>query len=126
MRISDWSSDVCSSDLLVGQVREQRLAFLAVEAVAERGIGDAECGEIAVVADRPIGRVQIERAYQPFEFAVEQIALDLQLVGVLLVTDQLIGVEDMARDTVEVAEIFALDLAKAEDVGDGHGAEIET
>src|SRR3546814_5773640 len=31
----------------------------------------------------------------------------------------------MARDTVEVAEIFALDLAKAEDVGDGHGAEIE-
>src|SRR3546814_5316915 len=69
MRISDWSSDVCSSDL--------------------------------------------------------QIALDLQLVGVLLVTDQLIGVEDMARDTVEVAEIFALDLAKAEDVGDGHGAEIE-
>src|SRR3546814_5177788 len=69
MRISDWSSDVCSSDL--------------------------------------------------------QIALDLHLVGVLLVTDQLIGVEDMARDTVEVAEIFALDLAKAEDVGDGHGAEIE-
>src|SRR3546814_7623047 len=105
MRISDWSSDVCSSDL--------------------RGIGDAECGEIAVVADRPIGRVQIERACQPFEFAVEQIALDLQLVGVLLVADQLIGVEDMARHTVEVAEIFALDLAKAEDVGDGHGAEIE-
>src|SRR3546814_3430646 len=31
----------------------------------------------------------------------------------------------MARHTVEVAEIFALDLAKAEDVGDGHGAEIE-
>src|SRR3546814_9057877 len=103
MRISDWSSDVCSSDL----------------------IGDAECGEIAVVADRPIGRVQIERAYQPFEFAVEQIALDLQLVGVLLVADQLISVEDMARHTVEVAEIFALDMAKAEDVGDGHGAEIE-
>src|SRR3546814_2862084 len=42
-----------------------------------------------------------------------------------LVADQLIGVEDMARHTVEVAEIFALDLAKAEDVGDGHGAEIE-
>src|SRR3546814_15146658 len=31
----------------------------------------------------------------------------------------------MARHTVEVAEIFALDLAKADDVGDGHGAAIE-
>src|SRR3546814_17023910 len=93
MRISDWSSDVCSSDL----------------------IGDAECGEIAVVADRPIGRVQIERACQPFEFAVEQIALDLQLVGVLLVADQLIGVEDLDRHPVEVAEIFAIYLHKDED-----------
>src|SRR3546814_20395532 len=77
--------DAEGGDHLVGQVREQRLAFLAVEAVAERGIGDAECGEIAVVADRSIGRVQIERACQPFEFAVEQIALDLPLGGVMLV-----------------------------------------
>src|SRR3546814_11158364 len=44
--------DADAGDHLVGQVCEQRLAFLAVEAVAGRGSGDAECGEIDVVAER--------------------------------------------------------------------------
>src|SRR3546814_19713537 len=34
MRISDWSSDVCSSDLYVGEVKQEK-GFLALPQVAE-------------------------------------------------------------------------------------------
>src|SRR3546814_10307756 len=39
MRISDWSSDVCSSDLLAVAARVGRTACLVVAAVLERGGG---------------------------------------------------------------------------------------
>src|SRR3546814_1797451 len=43
MRISDWSSDVCSSDLLpVDQLRGKRRALPPQRADPERGQGDAE------------------------------------------------------------------------------------
>src|SRR3546814_20346003 len=41
MRISDWSSDVCSSDLAVGQVGEKLLALV-------HGLDDAQFGAAAM------------------------------------------------------------------------------
>src|SRR3546814_1999062 len=38
MRISDWSSDVCSSDLLIGTGSEVQLAVTAREQLAAKGI----------------------------------------------------------------------------------------
>src|SRR3546814_5052072 len=46
MRISDWSSDVCSSDLLFGRVRKNRRAVLRAHVIALpvqlRGIVDVQ------------------------------------------------------------------------------------
>src|SRR3546814_7223886 len=44
MRISDWSSDVCSSDLggLSGEGVEQGLALLVAQATDATGVGDAD------------------------------------------------------------------------------------
>src|SRR3546814_5015064 len=87
MRISDWSSDVCSSDLAIGRTREDREAV--VEAVREgtqesdlsrhmirdqeiqladerrfdrREIGDVE-NKVAKACDRGVARREIGRAH---------------------------------------------------------------
>src|SRR3546814_9419526 len=66
MRISDWSSDVCSSDLLPGAVR-----LAAGDAVA--GLQAAPHGdlvlELAAVAPAPVGAVA-DRRYAPVDAAV--------------------------------------------------------
>src|SRR3546814_19985127 len=44
MRISDWSSDVCSSDLLRTVAFPHRSAFIYVEAAAKQGVMDGNVG----------------------------------------------------------------------------------
>src|SRR3546814_9468656 len=64
MRISDWSSDVCSSDLLVGDLLVARLVLdhiglvahrESVHAPAERLHGDGETGAGVAAKHRPDG-----------------------------------------------------------------------
>src|SRR3546814_5511081 len=56
MRISDWSSDVCSSDLVVGQDHRKRLAPDEVARAPHR-VAKAECLRLARVADLAGGRL---------------------------------------------------------------------
>src|SRR3546814_18149497 len=55
MRISDWSSDVCSSDLRlaasVERVSEHQLALAIVEAAKARGLSTSDVGDF----DSPTG-----------------------------------------------------------------------
>src|SRR3546814_18743788 len=44
MRISDWSSDVCSSDLLAQRIKEAD--FIVPDAVKARPGGKAGCGDV--------------------------------------------------------------------------------
>src|SRR3546814_3760526 len=56
MRISDWSSDVCSSDLLVGERQRQQVVELAAAVAA---------GAQVLAVDRDVMRV--EEASQPVQ-----------------------------------------------------------
>src|SRR3546814_6131156 len=56
MRISDWSSDVCSSDLMIENAGGRRLAFiinefgdLGVDRELIRGCGDESCSDDDIV-----------------------------------------------------------------------------
>src|SRR3546814_8209602 len=46
LRISDWSSDVCSSDLAPGIVRQ---VILLARAIVDGGIAEADCGAAEAV-----------------------------------------------------------------------------
>src|SRR3546814_17255606 len=74
MRISDWSSDVCSSDLQVG-----RLDGIAVDAVvALKKAGDALIAEIGLRRRRIDLFVQRERpARKPGQSLVNELPLGL-------------------------------------------------
>src|SRR3546814_16245163 len=67
MRISDWSSDVCSSDLLAREVRGQHLEIERARARPGR--------ELAPVIQR-VGEFRIEPA-DALELALAEIAADL-------------------------------------------------
>src|SRR3546814_1428413 len=56
MRISDWSSDVCSSDLLVGERQRQQVVELAAAVAA---------GAQVLAVDRDV--VRVEEASQPVQ-----------------------------------------------------------
>src|SRR3546814_4017738 len=57
MRISDWSSDVCSSDLDVAVVAEQVLPGLGLEADLELGLDRVQVHRLGDVVAR-VGRVR--------------------------------------------------------------------
>src|SRR3546814_8777453 len=59
MRISDWSSDVCSSDLLVDRRAGRRLQPLFRYAIAPRGV--LHRGVIRIEEDAELGGVEILR-----------------------------------------------------------------
>src|SRR3546814_1474341 len=57
MRISDWSSDVCSSDLVVGRLQPQFLRPLAIARPAEIGRQDSvRCPQLRIGEDASRGR----------------------------------------------------------------------
>src|SRR3546814_1445863 len=89
MRISDWSSDVCSSDLPVGL--EEDLAKL----------GDAEVGKLARMAPalRKLGKVD-QRLFDAFENigrAIARIVLRDIAAGVVEVTQGIVCEDNAAR-----------------------------
>src|SRR3546814_13515390 len=54
MRISDWSSDVCSSDLIVGRVDQAHDPHAAIEQFVEGGM-------VAVAQGHPLGFTDLQR-----------------------------------------------------------------
>src|SRR3546814_2882339 len=56
MRISDWSSDVCSSDLPEGDCREELHVAAAAEAQREEHEAEAEGGAGEAEVDGPVDR----------------------------------------------------------------------
>src|SRR3546814_11452785 len=63
MRISDWSSDVCSSDLSLFLHRGHRLEDGARLHLVDLGIGDAEAA--TAMTEPGIGLDQLQRARAP-------------------------------------------------------------
>src|SRR3546814_3664547 len=65
MRISDWSSDVCSSDLLVGCIQGPEVHFDLVPAASEDGRSAAGAEEPpGVVARFALDRHRVAREYR--------------------------------------------------------------
>src|SRR3546814_3356776 len=61
MRISDWSSDVCSSDLLPSLRRRRfRLVAAEVDNGAAPAFGGARFADVAAVEDQPVVRADAE------------------------------------------------------------------
>src|SRR3546814_15251184 len=60
MRISDWSSDVCSSDLLAQEILEHRLVELARHAGKGGQVGDAAVDQPLADAETQLGRELVE------------------------------------------------------------------
>src|SRR3546814_10638707 len=56
MRISDWGSDVCSSDLRLNALRERHEIRPAMIAERDRGEDDLATAELAEVDDRAVAR----------------------------------------------------------------------
>src|SRR3546814_16259928 len=79
MRISDWSSDVCSSDLLGKRLGEHIVHFAESLAERTRGIADLGNGIAAILeaaAGREIGRASCrERVSQYVEIPVVGVSL---------------------------------------------------
>src|SRR3546814_10595470 len=114
MRISDWSSDVCSSDLIVDALAEQVLAetaLLALEHVGQRfqrtlvGAGDRAAASAVVeqrvdrflqhallVADDDVRRAQF---HQPFQ-------------AVVAVDDATVEVVEVRRSEEHTSELQSL------------------
>src|SRR3546814_11149276 len=74
MRISDWSSDVCSSDLLVGKELHLLVHILIGHAA------EAEIGDDFVVADHPLA---LKVLLVEFLGRADQVSADVVLVGVV-------------------------------------------
>src|SRR3546814_20902302 len=89
MRISDWSSDVCSSDLVAGGVAD--LAFEHLEAADERFVGGAtgvslaaQPGGDALIAGDQFGQIladQLADVRRGGRRGVERLALRGEQVG---------------------------------------------
>src|SRR3546814_9804285 len=96
MRISDWSSDVCSSDLIEPAARDDAATRETAVAIAEAQI---------VANGQPL--VGIEAADQPVELAVERLALQAQFLGEgmeLAIGVGIVGaIEDIDRAVIEIA-----------------------
>src|SRR3546814_2710060 len=79
MRISDWSSDVCSSDLPVGRFPQQPgphpIAFIGIEILAGINVAD----ESVAALDRPRDAQRGGVAERDVERALD---VDLVLVGI--------------------------------------------
>src|SRR3546814_2309366 len=83
MRISDWSSDVCSSDLTPGQARGRRLAD-ALQAADE---GDVDGDQVAGATGLDVALAELAaEALQETDLLVAE--GDLALGGGLLQTQQ--------------------------------------
>src|SRR3546814_4257822 len=78
MRISDWSSDVCSSDLLAQEILEHRLVELARHAGKGGQVGDAAVDQPLADAETQLGRELVEgRSFDELiEYLIEPARFD--------------------------------------------------
>src|SRR3546814_3232826 len=115
MRISDWSSDVCSSDLSqhLGQARQRR--YRDVERAVDRGlavdVGDA-AGEAAAAADE-IGNRQLTH-HQPalLQRGVQPETLERQpAVGELTHPQVEVCIERSEEHTSELQSLMRISYA---------------
>src|SRR3546814_6072816 len=77
MRISDWSSDVCSSDLFGGRVEIDRKLHILRRLGRAAGRGQAQAGERARA-----GRDDVARAVDRIDLDVAALAVDHVAVGI--------------------------------------------
>src|SRR3546814_5338701 len=99
MRISDWSSDVCSSDLIAGQDIAQVLRVGGIGVAVTVGVGDDL--EKAVVAEQLVNRCRggdavLEIGLVAFDLGVDLFVLcipglDAGIVDVAQLRGELIG-----------------------------------
>src|SRR3546814_6160253 len=77
MRISDWSSDVCSSDLPAERLQHRRLARpIGGRAIAARGVRLRKAEQSFVIAEHlALGRDLVEQFYFAREHAEARIRL---------------------------------------------------
>src|SRR3546814_1585786 len=93
MRISDWSSDVCSSDLLLNAVRQmhsRRRGNARFRQTVLRCAGDASSGQLLRRIERVSGRADgadqigaaalVHRLAQPADVDVDGARFDLRIV----------------------------------------------
>src|SRR3546814_18461728 len=87
MRISDWSSDVCSSDLSRSQVTTEELHLIVAEASRS---GVIEESERAIIS----GVVRLaDRAEAHADIGLERVAAERTLVGDLRAAERSVGTE---------------------------------
>src|SRR3546814_6098158 len=109
MRISDWSSDVCSSDLQAGKWEKSR--FMGVE-LTGKVLGLIGCGNIgSIVADRACGLRMRVLAYDPYlseqratELGVRKVELDELFAEAEIITLHT-PLTDATRGVIDAAAI---------------------
>src|SRR3546814_19460153 len=122
MRISDWSSDVCSSDLVVGI--EEAILQADVDAVAERSANardrlpgkarvriveertrengfDRNAGDTGTAADKALKAVVVTEVEQAVDHEAERVRIAVQ-VGVTGKGTGAIGVDGNTRAREEI------------------------
>src|SRR3546814_5231513 len=110
MRISDWSSDVCSSDLALRRPHDRRVASAAAEVAGQGVIDHALAGKIFVVAGH--GEERHDEARRA-EAALRAVAVDHRLLH---------GMQPAAlRQMLDGDELAAIQSAEKLDAG-VHGA----
>src|SRR3546814_9741586 len=121
MRISDWSSDVCSSDLDAGKIRPCAAVIRHEQRIADEGYITDPVGQ---VGGGVAGRVHCLDLQRPKR---ETLSIDEESVEVGAVGLQVIECEDWAEDLLHVTDMLANADQRAGlclDIGGGREMEI--
>src|SRR3546814_11053213 len=73
MRISDWSSDVCSSDLAVRHTAESAVDRIDAADTADAGVGDPARSANGLIAKRSIDPVESPRRNRPRQLSAQSL-----------------------------------------------------
>src|SRR3546814_15803333 len=73
MRISDWSSDVCSSDLAVRHTAESAVDRIDAADTADAGVGDPARSANGLIAKRSIDPVELPRQNRPPQLSAQSL-----------------------------------------------------
>src|SRR3546814_2546406 len=96
MRISDWSSDVCSSDLQVAQLRAGELVAAMEELETETASSGGEAaGRLRINAPLTFGNLHLAPLWPRFTAANPKVSLDITL------NDRMVDLVDEGYDRSE-------------------------
>src|SRR3546814_8181109 len=123
MRISDWSSDVCSSDLVGARIHAEHLLGRALDDAGRPalGVGQGEdVGEVVlalrIVAAKPLDEREETLRLAQHDAGVAEIDLTLRAVGVGKL-DDLLDAPFLIEDDAPVSGRVGWPEAGAEEVG---------